>query len=106
MRKHPAKREILWQRARSPYLQEMHKEIKGATVRRDHYHSHSQVLSYHNLSRDNRKMLEKYSRSTNKRIRSEALVVLSAFTRYPPPGGIERAEEDIPDEEMSDGVLE
>jgi len=25
----PAKREILWQRTRSPYLQEMYKETKG-----------------------------------------------------------------------------
>ena len=64
------------------------------------------VLSYHNLSRDNRKMLEKYSRSKNERVRSEALVVLSAFTRYPPSGGIECAEEDFPDEKISDDVLE
>jgi len=42
MREHPAKREILWQRARSSYLQEMRKEIKGATVRRDYHHSHLQ----------------------------------------------------------------
>jgi len=35
MRADPAKREILWQRTRSPYLQEMCKETKGTIVKRD-----------------------------------------------------------------------
>jgi len=40
MRADPAKREILGQRTRSPYLQEMCQETKGTTVRRDRSQSH------------------------------------------------------------------
>ena len=40
MRADPAKREILRQRTRSPYLQEMCQETKGTTVRRDRSQSH------------------------------------------------------------------
>jgi len=64
------------------------------------------VLSCTDLSRDNRKMLEKYSRSGRERVRLGALTVLAAFTRYPPSGEIECAEEDFPDEELSDDILE
>jgi hypothetical protein len=53
------------------------------------------VLSCPNLSRDNRKMLEKYSRSGRERVRLGAMTVLATFTRDPPPGGIECAEEDF-----------
>ena len=42
------------------------------------------VLSYPNLSRDHRKMLEKYSRSGRVRVRLEALTVLATFTRLTP----------------------
>ncbi|MEA1944538.1 MAG: hypothetical protein U9N07_04285 [Euryarchaeota archaeon] len=64
------------------------------------------VLSYHNLSRDNRRMLENYTHSRSERVRSEALTVLAAFTRYPPSGGIECAEEDFLSGEISDDILE
>jgi len=64
------------------------------------------VLSYHNLSRDNREMLEKYSRSKRERVRSEALAALAACARPTPAGEIECLEGDFPDEEMSDDVLE
>ena len=64
------------------------------------------VLSYHNLSRDNREMLEKYSRSGRERVRSEALAALAACARPTSSSEIERSEEEFPDEEMSDDVLE
>jgi len=51
------------------------------------------VLSYCNLSRDHRKMLEKHSRSKRERVRSEALTVLAAFTRPAPS----EEDEDFPD---------
>ena len=42
------------------------------------------VLSYPNLSRDNRNMLENYTHSRSEQVRSEALIVLSTFTRPTP----------------------
>ena len=64
------------------------------------------ALSCPNLSRDDREMLEKYARSGRKSIRSRALTVLAAFTKYPPLSEIERLEEKLPDEEIGDNVLE
>ena len=49
------------------------------------------VLSYGNLSRDNRKMLENYTHSRSELVRSEALTVLT-FTRPAPSNG----DEDFP----------
>jgi len=40
MREYQAKREILWQRTRSSYLQDMCQKTKGTTVRRDYSQSH------------------------------------------------------------------
>jgi len=41
------------------------------------------VCHYQNLSRDNRRMLEKYSHSKRERIRSAALEVIAAFRKGP-----------------------
>ena len=64
------------------------------------------ALSCQNLSRDDREMLEKYARSGRKSIRTRALTVLAAFTKYPPLCKIERMEKEVPDEEIGDDVLE
>jgi methionyl-tRNA synthetase len=41
------------------------------------------VCHYQNLSRDNRRMLEKYSHSKRERIRSAALEVITVFRKGP-----------------------
>ncbi len=51
------------------------------------------VLSYCNLSRDHRKMLENYTHSRSERVRSETLTVLATFMRPTPSEG----DEDFPD---------
>ncbi len=107
MRKHPAKREILWQRVASPTSA---RNAQGNQRNNSQKRSSSPAFTVYfhtTTSRGTlRKMLEKYPRSTRERVRSDALTVLAAFTRYPPSGGIERSEEDFPDEEMSDDALE
>lgn len=43
----------------------------------------NRVYKYMNLSRENRRMLEKYSRSPREKIRSAALNALAVFTKTP-----------------------
>jgi hypothetical protein len=56
------------------------------------------VYQYQNLSRDNRRMLEKYRHSKRERIRSAALEAIATFRKAPLSDGIEYSEEDFLDE--------
>jgi len=50
------------------------------------------VYQYQNLSRDNRRMLEKYTHSKRERIHSAALEAIATFRKAPLSDGIEYSE--------------
>jgi len=50
------------------------------------------VYQYQNLSRDNRRMLEKYAHRKRERIRSAALEAIATFRKPPLSDGIEYSE--------------
>ncbi|HUW65719.1 MAG TPA: hypothetical protein VMW83_13705 [Spirochaetia bacterium] len=52
-------------------------------------HRISRVYGYMNLSRDNRRMLEDYSRSPRERVRVAAVEAIASFTRCFPYGDFE-----------------
>jgi len=56
------------------------------------------VCQYQNLSRDNRRMLEKYTHSKRERIRSAALEVIAIFRKPPLSDGIEYSDDDFLDD--------
>jgi len=53
------------------------------------------VYQYHNLSRDNRRMLEKYSHSPKERIGSAAQEAIAIFRKGLLSDGIQRSEENF-----------